>query len=97
MTASAEEDARQIHAHIAGDKPAAADKWLDQVERQVQSLETMPRRHEVIPEADELGVEYRHIVFGNYRTIYRIDGRRVIILRVLHAARLLDQSLLSEL
>lgn len=57
----------------------------------------MPRRHEVIPEADELGVEYRHIILGNYRTIYRVDERRVIILRIIHAARLLDQSLLSEL
>jgi plasmid stabilization system protein ParE len=35
------------------------------------------------------------IISGNYRTIYRIDGDHVIVLRVIHASRLLDQSLLS--
>ncbi len=56
----------------------------------------MPKRHEVIPEARELGVEYRHALIGKYRTIYRIEGQRVLIIRVIHGARLLDLSLLNE-
>ena len=55
----------------------------------------MPQRHEVIPEAIDLGVEYRHVISGNYRTLYRIENDRVIVLRVIHASRLLDLSLLS--
>ena len=65
------------------------------IDRKIRSLQSMPQRYEVIPEAQELGVEYRHILSGNYRTIYRIEGERVIVLRVVHASRLLDQSLLS--
>ena len=61
----------------------------------IRSLKSMPQRHEVIPEAQDLGVDYRHIISGNYRTIYRINEDWVIVLRVIHAARLLDQSLLS--
>jgi len=37
-----------------------------------------------------LGIEYRHITYGHYRTIFRVEGSRVIILRVIHGARLLD-------
>jgi plasmid stabilization system protein ParE len=63
--------------------------------RRIRSLKSLPHRHEVVPESQELGVEYRHIISGNYRTIYRIEDDHVIVLRVIHAARLLDQSLLD--
>ena len=94
ITASAERDVRSIRATIAADKPRAAEKWGREITRRIRSLKSMPLRHEVIPEADELGVDYRHIIFGNYRAIFRIHGNRVFILRVIHAARLLDQSIL---
>jgi len=95
ITVSAERDVREICDFIARDKPRAADQWIRTIHRKIRSLKSMPQRHEVIPEARELGVEYRHIISGNYRTIYRIDEDWVIVLRVIHAARLLDQSLLS--
>ena len=95
ITACAERDVRAIRDFIARDKPRAADTWARSIVRQIRSLKTMPLRHEVIPEARDLGVEYRHIISGNYRTLYRVEGDRVIVVRVIHAARLLDQSLLS--
>lgn len=95
ITASAEHDVRAIRDFIARDKPGAAGKWVRSIDRRIRSLKSMPQRYEVIPEAQELGVEYRHIISGNYRTIYRIEDDRVIVLRVIHASRLLDQSLLS--
>lgn len=59
-------------------------------------LETMPRAHAIIPEASELGVDYREKLFGKYRIIYRISVDRVIVLRVIHGARLLDLSLFRD-
>jgi hypothetical protein len=50
----------------------------------------------VIPEAAELGVDYRHKLFGSYRIIYRVAGGKVIVLRVNHAARLLDLSFFRD-
>ena len=95
ITASAERDVRAIRDYIARDKPRAADQWARSIVRQIRSLKTMPQRHEVIPEAAALGVDYRHIISGNYRTLYRIEHARVIVLRVIQASRLLDQSILS--
>jgi plasmid stabilization system protein ParE len=64
--------------------------------RQVRSLQTLPERFEIIPEAAQTGDAHRHLPFGNYRIIYRVEAKRVLILRILHAARLLDPSMLPQ-
>lgn len=95
VTRTAERDLAAIHALIARDNPAAAAAWLDTIERNIVSLERWPRRCPVIPEASEFDVEYRHLVDAPYRTIFRVAGARVIILRVIHGAQLLDLDILE--
>jgi plasmid stabilization system protein ParE len=96
LTASAERDVAEIFDFIAREAPGAARAWLDRFERCVGLLERIPRRASAIPEAEDLGVRYRHLLLGVYRVIFRIEGRRVLILRVIHGARLLDLSILEE-
>ena len=95
LTRTAERDLAAIHAFTARNDPAAAADWLDTIERNIVSLGRWPRRCPVIPEASEFDVEYRHLVDGPYRTIFRIAGSRVIILRVIHGAQLLDLDILD--
>ena len=57
---------------------------------------TRTRRCPIIPEALELRIEYRHLVNAPYRTIFRIVGFRVIIVRVIHGAQLLDLDILDR-
>ena len=59
------------------------------------SLSQLPKRCPVIPEADDIGVEYRHLIWGSYRTIFRIEGSTVWVVRVVHGAQLLDTSTLE--
>jgi plasmid stabilization system protein ParE len=54
-------------------------------------------RYEVVPEADAIDRPWRHLGFGAYRIIYRVDGNRVRILRVIHGARLLDRTFFESL
>jgi toxin ParE1/3/4 len=82
-------DIRAIREHIAADNPQAAERWAAEVERLILRLETLPFSFEVIPEAAELGREYRHKLFGSYRIIYRVEESRVAIVRVIHGARTL--------
>ena len=96
MARTAERDIAAIHAHIARDNPPAAAAWLDAVDRNVASLERWPRRCPIIPEASELDIEYRHLIDTPYRTIFRIAGSRVIIVRVIHGAQLLDFDILER-
>ena len=66
-----------------------------QEKRQIKTLERLPKRCPAIPESTELKREYRHLIYGNYRTIFRITGTSVIILRVIHGAQLLDLAILK--
>jgi len=96
ITEIAESDIREIFEFIYGDNKTAAIKWVEEIERQIDSLEKFPRRCAVIPEAQELGEKYRYLIYGNYRTIFRIEGAKVIIMRVIHSARLLDMQMFEK-
>ena len=96
ITRTAESDLREIFHYIAADNEAAANRLVSEIERQIDSLERYPFRCPVIPESTELGMEYRHIIYGQYRTVFRIDDSRVLILRILHSARLLSLKLFER-
>ncbi len=96
ITVTAAEDIESIFDYIAHQDPDAAIDWLREIERQIDSLERFPERCRVIPEAEALGREYRQLIYGHYRTVIRIHGSSVIILRVFHGARLLDMDALEE-
>jgi plasmid stabilization system protein ParE len=96
ITRTAERDVEAIYDVIAGDNPTAARKWVAEVERQISTLEQSPARCPIIPEAADLSRGYRHLLYGPYRTIIKINGSRVIVIRVVHGARLLTFTLWEE-
>ena len=95
ITASAEKDIAEIWDYIALDNPDSATAFILRLEEQIVTLEGFPERCPLVPENEFLGTAYRHLLFGNYRTLCKIIGPRVIILRVVHGARLLDTALLE--
>jgi toxin ParE1/3/4 len=94
ITRSAEIDIREICLYVSEDSEPSALSLAQELEKQIKTLETFPLRCPVIPESQELGTEYRHLIYGNYRTIFKIAGPRVIIMRIVHGARLLDMELI---
>jgi len=96
ITRTAERDIEAIDDFILRDNPTAARKWVGEVERQISTLEQSPARCPLIPEAADLSREYRHLLYGPYRTIIKINGSCVIVVRVIHGARLLTFTLLEE-
>ena len=95
ITAAGQRDLKSIHECIALNAPRTADARIGELDRQIQNLEQFPMRCAVIPEATELGREYRHLIYGRYRTIFRVDGRVVWIVRVIHGAQLLATEVLE--
>ena len=95
LTRAAQRDIESTYDFISRDNPTAADGWLAELERQISTLERSPARCPVIPEAAELGREYRHLLYGSYRTIFRITGSRVLVVRVIHGTRLLSLTILE--
>jgi len=95
ITPSAEVDIAAIWDYISQESPAAAIAFIRALETQIVSLQHFPERCPRIAENDILGTNYRHLLHGPYRTIFRISGRTVVILRVIHGARLLNDEFLS--
>jgi len=65
---------------IALDKPSAADKWVNDVFDRTELLGSQPELGREVPEL--LGSNYREIIFGSYRIIYKIEKEiKVLTLR----------------
>lgn len=90
ITPAAEADIAEIWDYIAQDNPETATSFILRLEEQIGTLERFPERCPSIAENESLGTTYRHLLHGNYRTIFKLMGTRVIIMRVLHGARLLE-------
>ena len=95
ITRSAERDVIGIYEYIERRSPERAVKWFAEIERQAQTLRQHPKRCPVIPEADDIGIECRHLIWGNYRTVFRIEGSAVYIVRVIHGTQLLETEALE--
>lgn len=95
ITATAEADVADIWEYIAQDSPEAASAFILRLEDQIGALERFPKRCPHVPESRLRGERYRHLLFGHYRAIFKIAGDRVIVLRVVHGARLFDTEMLE--
>ena len=90
ITQNAQVDLEHIFFYIAEDNINNAQKFILELEEKIYSLETFPERFSFIPENIYLGANYRHLVHKKYRVIYRLDGKTVYILRVIHGSKLLE-------
>ena len=95
FTQKAEEDIEEIWSFIAEDSPEDATRFIQQLEKQIGTLERSPTRCPLISENRVMHSGYRHLIYGEYRTIFRVSERTVYVVPVIHGARLLHASLLS--
>ena len=83
-------DVREVAAYIAyslgAPKPAA--RFLDDFEKAVTSLATLPNRHEVVSVEPWKSRGLRHMTRGKYTVLYQADDKtgKVTIMRVLYAS-----------
>lgn len=81
LTQGAEDDLAALHDYMCVHRsPEEADMLLDQVLEKVEGLEHFPERGSIPKELELLGIrEFRQLVLGPYRLIYRIVGTAVFI------------------
>ena len=96
ITRTAESDVEEIWTHIGADSIENATRFVMQLEGRIGTLERMPHRCPSILENKLLGTDYRHLILGNYRVIFRIKGSTVFVLRIVQGNRLLDSSFFGE-
>lgn len=79
--------ASEIADYIAQDKPSAAEKWIDIVFSKVEQLKSFPEIGRIVPEINNS--QFRELIYGNYRIIYRIETKQIAILTIRHGRQML--------
>ncbi len=83
----AEQDLVDIYLHISRDNPTAAEKLVRTIDAKCERLARSPMIGRARP---ELRPDLRSFPFGAYLILYRAIDDGVEIVRVVHAARNLD-------
>lgn len=81
------ERASEIAEYIAQDKPSAAEKWINTVFSKVETLRSAPEIGRMVPEIRSN--EFRELIYGNYRIIYRLEKKQISILTIRHGMQIL--------
>ena len=79
--------ASEIARYIAQDKPSAAKKWINKVFTKVEQLKSSPEIGRIVPEISDN--QFRELIYGNYRIIYRIEKKQISILTIRHGKQIL--------
>ncbi|MGA7876967.1 MAG: type II toxin-antitoxin system RelE/ParE family toxin [Desulfoferrobacter sp.] len=79
--------AAEIAEYIAQDKPSAAEKWVDRIFSKVEQLKSSPALGRIVPEISNS--QFRELIYGNYRIIYRIEKNQISILTIRHSKQIL--------
>jgi plasmid stabilization system protein ParE len=87
MTEQAEADSNQVFSWIFKNSPERAVSWFNGLVEACESLCNNPERCPVAPEADDIGREIRHLIYGRYRIIFLIRGQTVYLLHIRHGAQ----------
>lgn len=94
LSAEAERNIEDAFLWIARGDEAAANRWYNGLITALKGLTKLPNRCPVAPET-RLGLvdrEIRQLLYGKgywkYRILYAVEGNRVLIAHVRHAARL---------
>lgn len=77
-------DLLDIWNYVADDSPAKADRLLDTINTQCQTLARFPKMGR---QRNELGASLRSFPVDNYVIFYREVAKGIEIIRVLHGAR----------
>ena len=81
------ERAADIAEYISRDNPTAAEKWIDTVFSKVEQLKSFPESGRIVPEINSK--DFRELIYGNYRIIYRLEKMQVSILTIRHGKQIL--------
>jgi len=83
----------EIADYIARDNLTAAERWVNEIFKLVEQLEDLPKLGRIVPEIER--DDFREIIKGNYRIIYRVEPEQVSILTVRHGKQILPLEKIS--
>ncbi|OPX96069.1 MAG: Plasmid stabilization system protein [Syntrophorhabdus sp. PtaB.Bin006] len=95
---TAERDLLAIVEYIADDSVSRAYSIFKEIKAKAATLHPFPERDHVVPELQEHGIiQYRELITGPWRIIYRVSEKHVYVLSVIDSRRSVEDILLRRL
>lgn len=85
FTPEARGDFFDIARFIAADNPARAATFIDEIEATIFKLAEMPERYPIVIRSGRHAI--RRMPYRTYAVFYRADHVGILILRIVHGAR----------
>jgi plasmid stabilization system protein ParE len=87
LTPVAETDLEEAYRYISRASPRNALRWWRRFYGVAERLSLIPEAYALAPENEAVPFEVRQKLYGNDRILFTTQDKRVIVLRVRHAAR----------
>jgi toxin ParE1/3/4 len=85
------DDTERIAEYIAKDSEAYAAITVQRFFSEMEELALFPKMGRALPEIDDDA--YRDWIVGAYRIVYRVEQSQVMVIAVVHGARLLTRAI----
>lgn len=82
-------DLNAIYEFIREDSELYAKRFTEKIINRISQLEAFPELGRVVPEFEDETI--RELIEGNYRIVYQVRQKSIIIVRIHHAARQLKK------
>ena len=94
----AQGDLNEIIEYYSSYSQDYVETTISEFEENVMSLQQHPRSGRIIPELEKQGItQYRELIQGYYRIVYKISKDKVIILTVIDGRRNFEEVIIEKL
>jgi plasmid stabilization system protein ParE len=80
-----------VYEYISRESPQYAWRMVDRITMRTKQISSFPESGQIVSEFEQPNI--REVIEGPYRLIYRTEPDRIVILAVIHGARLLPPTL----
>ena len=94
----AQDDLNEIIEYYSSLSQNYVESTISEFEENVMSLKQHPRSGRIIPELERQGItQYRELIQGYYRIIYKISKDKIIVLTVIDGRRNFEEIIIEKL
>ena len=94
----AQDDFNEIIEYYSSYSQDYVETTISEFEENVMSLQQHPKSGRIIPELERQGItQYRELIQGYYRIVYKISKDKVVILTVIDGRRNFEEIIIEKL
>ena len=94
----AQDDLNEIIEYYSSYSQNYVESTISEFEENVMSLQQHPKSGRIIPELERQGItQYRELIQGYYRIIYKISKDKVTVLTVIDGRRNFEEIIIEKL